>query len=175
MDPFVNIIRALSRVCGVIAAGLVIAAIVVVCQMVVMRYFLHASTVWQTDFVTFALVAATLIGSPYVLLVKGHVNVDLLPVYLGHKGRLALALVACAGGLAFSLILFWTGTGLFHEALVGGWRTETVWALPLWIPYLSLPIGVGLLVLQYVADIIALLTGRDMPFAMDHHSAMEGE
>lgn len=175
MDTFVNIIRTLSRLCGIVAAALIIAAIVVVCQMVVMRYFLGASTVWQTEFVTFALVGATLIGSPYVLLLKGHVNVDLLPVYLGHGGRMALALVACAGGLTFSLILLWTGAELFREALVGGWRTETVWSLPLWIPYLSLPLGIGLLVLQYVADIIALLTGRDMPFAMDRHSAMEGE
>lgn len=175
MDRFVDIVRALSRLCGLIAALLVISAILVVCEMVVMRYFLGQSTVWQTDYVTFSLVGATLIGSPYVLLLKGHVNVDLLPVYLGHRGRMVLALIACCGGLAFSFVLFWTGTELFHESVVGGWRTDTVWALPLWIPYLSLPIGIGLLVLQYVADIIALLTGRDMPFAMDRHSALEGE
>jgi hypothetical protein len=33
----------------------------------------------------------------------------------------------------------------------------------------------GLLSLQYVADIIALAIGRDMPFAMDEHSGLEGE
>lgn len=175
MNRFIDAIAALSRLCGMLAAALIASAIVVVCQMVVMRYFLNASTVWQTEYVIFALVGATLIGSPYVLLVKGHVNVDLLPMFLPHGARVVLALIACAGGLAFALVLGWTGYELFHEALVNGWRTETVWALPLWIPYLALPIGVGLLVLQYVADIIALLTGRDMPFAMEKHSAFEGE
>ncbi len=175
MNRFVDTVAMLSRLCGILAAALIASAILVVCQMVVMRYFLNASTVWQTDYVIFALVGATLIGSPYVLLTKGHVNVDLLPMFLPHRARVVLALIACFGGLAFSLVLAWTGYALFHEALEGGWRTETVWALPLWIPYLALPVGLGLLVLQYVADIIALLTGRDMPFAMERHSPFEGE
>ena len=135
--------------------------------MVVMRYFLNASTVWQTEYVIFALVGATLIGSPYVLLLKGHVNVDLLPMFLPHGARVVLALIACVGGITFSAILGWTGYGLFHEALVNGWRTETVWSLPLWIPYLALPIGIGLLVLQYVADILCLLKGDEMPFGIE--------
>ncbi len=175
MDRFINTVSAISRACGVFASLLIGSAILVVCQMVVMRYFLNASTVWQTDYVIFALVAATLIGSPYVLLIKGHVNVDLLPMFLSHKARVVLALIACLGGLLFTSILAWTGYTLFHEALVNDWRTETIWKLPLWIPYLSLPLGIGLLALQYIADIIALLTGRDMPFAMHDHSPFEGE
>ena len=59
--------------------------------MVVMRYILNESTVWQTEFTTYSIVGATLIGSPYVLLRRGHVNVDLLPLYLPHRARLALA------------------------------------------------------------------------------------
>jgi len=175
MDLFIKSVAAISRACGILASLLIGSAILVVCQMVVMRYFLKESTVWQTDFVIFALVAATLIGSPYVLLIKGHVNVDLLPMFLPHKARVALALVACAGGLLFTAVLAWTGYTLFHEALVNDWRTETIWKLPLWIPYLSLPLGIGLLTLQYVADIVALVTGREMPFAMHDHSAFEGE
>lgn len=175
MKFFINVVGGLSKVCGVAAAALVGAAILVVCQMVVMRYFLGASTVWQTEFVIYALVASTFIGSPYVLLIRGHVNVDLLPIYLGRRGRYALALVASAMGLVFCAALAWTGYELFHEALVGGWTTDTVWQLPLWIPYLSMPVGIGLLALQYVADIISLASGHSMPFAMDHHSALEGE
>ena len=143
--------------------------------MVVMRYFLNASTVWQTEFVIFSLVAATFIGSPYVLLVKGHVNVDLLPNYLGEKGRRLLALVASLSGFLFCAVITWKGYELFHEALVNNWTTDTVWALPLWIPYLAMPLGIGIMSIQYIADIIALLIGEPMPFAMDHHSEFEGE
>ncbi|MFT5489618.1 MAG: TRAP-type C4-dicarboxylate transport system permease small subunit [Alphaproteobacteria bacterium] len=165
MDLFINSVKFLSRIAGIASAALVGAAIIVVCQMVFMRYALNASTIWQTEFVIFSLVGATLIGSPYVLLVKGHVNVDLLPLYFGARGRFILALLASFGGLTFCGLLAWTGWELFYEALINGWRTETVWSLPLWIPYLALPLGIGLLSLQYVADILALLTGREMPFA----------
>ncbi len=176
MHKFCRLIGAISKACGVFAAALVGSAILVVCQMVVMRYFLNASTVWQTEYVIFSLVAATFIGSPYVLLVKGHVNVDLLPSYLGDKGRRLLALVASVAGFMFCAILAWKGFELFHEALVNNWTTDTVWALPLWIPYSGMPIGIGLLALQYVADILALLHGdTTMPFAMKHHSELEGE
>ncbi|TCS63400.1 TRAP transporter small permease [Varunaivibrio sulfuroxidans] len=175
MDIFIRSIRAMSTACGVFASLLVASAILVVCQMVVWRYFLNASTVWQTDYITFSLVGAALIGSPYVLLIKGHVNVELLPHYLGHRARVVLALLACLGGLTFSLVLAWSGGNLFLEAWEGGWRTETVWELPLWIPYLAMPVGIGLMALQYVADILALLSGREMPFAMAAHSALEGE
>jgi TRAP-type C4-dicarboxylate transport system permease small subunit len=175
MTKFINLISFFSKVCGVFAAFLLGAAILVVCQMVVMRYFLNASTIWQTEFVIYSLVASTFIGSPYVLLIKGHVNVDLLPHYLGRTGRHILAMVASILGFLFCFILAWKGFILFHEALVKGWTTDTVWSLPLWIPYISFPIGIGLLSIQYIADIISLVNGLSMPFAMDHHSASEGE
>ncbi len=41
-----------------------------------------------------------------------------------------------------------------------------MWRARLWIPYLSLPVGMGLLALQYIADIWALATGRDLPFGL---------
>jgi len=174
LSAFINVVAVISRGSGVLASLLVGAAIVVVCDMVVMRYFLQASTVWQTEFVIFSLVGATFIGCPYVLLRRGHVTVDLLPHYLGPHGRLALALVANAGGFLFSAVLAWTGYEFFHEALVKGWTTDTIWALPLWIPYLSIPLGVGLLALQYLADILALLAGAALPFDMPARRGREG-
>jgi TRAP-type C4-dicarboxylate transport system permease small subunit len=48
-----------------------------------------------------------------------------------------------------------------------------MWRARLWIPYSAMPIGLGLLTLQYVVDIIALVTGREAPFdiAPDGNSA----
>lgn len=161
MGTFVAAVRLASKLCGMLAAGLIASAILVVCEMVVIRYILKASATWQTDYATYSLVAATLIGSPYILSIKGHVNVDLLPNYLGSRGRRALALVASTGGLIFAAVLAWCGYVLFNEALTGGWRTDTIWELPLWIPYLALPLGIGLLALQYLADIVELCMGAD--------------
>jgi len=175
MKAFNKLVGVISDVCGVVAAALVGLAILVVCQMVVIRYFLNGSTIWQTEFVIFSLVASTFIGCPYVLKLKGHVNVDLLPNYLGQRGRFIIAMIASLLGLLFCSVLTWKGYELFHEALVNKWTTDTIWALPLWIPYLSLPLGIGLMSLQYVADILALISGDDLPFGMENKNSSGGE
>lgn len=165
MDLVVRSVHRLSRACGVVAALCLVAACLAVCHMVVVRYALGASTIWQTEFVTFAVTAATLIGSPYVLLTRGHVNVDLLPHYLDPGARRWMALLASAAACIACATLAWSGWLYFHEAWIEGWVTESVWAPPLWIPLLPLPVGLGVLSLQFSVDILCLATNRDMPFS----------
>lgn len=142
----------LSRLGGILAMLLLAAAVVIVCQMIFMRYVLGASTVWQTEFVVYSLMAATFIGSPYVLLHKGHVGVDFVPNMSGPRLKVWLNLTASILSLVFCALLAWSSWLHFHEAWSGGWTTATVWALPLWIPLLPLPLGIGLLCLQYLAE-----------------------
>lgn len=156
LNGYVHIVDALSRAAGAIATLLLAGAVLVVCQMIFVRYVLNGSTIWQTEFVIFSIVAATFIGSPYVLLHRGHVRVDLLPDALTGRRRLALEIVAGLLSIAFCALLAWAGWHHFYEAASRGWRTETVWALPLWIPLLPLPLGFGLLCLQYVAELLKL-------------------
>ncbi len=160
---FVRLVRRLSLALAVVAALLVGAAVLVVCQMVIWRYALAASTVWQTEFVTFAILAATFLGSPYVLQLGGHVNVDLLPQWCGRRGRLILGWLADLLGLAFAATVVVLGLGYWWKAWVGGWTTPTVWALPLWIPISALVVGMGMLVLEYVARLVEAAQGGRVP------------
>lgn len=154
VDRLVRGIDLISQTGGVAATLLLAAAVVVVCQMIFIRYVLNASTIWQTEFVIYAIVASTFIGSPYVLLHKGHVRVDLLPNALGGRWRLVLDTVAGLLSIVFCLLLAWAGWHFFYEALSRGWKTETVWAIPLWIPLLPLPLGIAQLCLQFVAELL---------------------
>jgi TRAP-type C4-dicarboxylate transport system permease small subunit len=164
IDALIRGVHALSRACGTLAALCLASACIVVCQLVVVRYVLGTSTIWQNEFVTFAVVAATLFGCPYVLLTKGHVNVDLLPHFLGPVAKRRLALFASSLGWIACATLTWTGWQYFYEAWDAGWVTSSLWGPPLWIPLLPLPIGLGLLTLQYTADIFCIATHREMPF-----------
>lgn len=175
MALFIRFIGTLSRLCGIVAALMVLVSVLVVCQMVWVRYVLEASSVWQTEFVTYLLIAATFIGSPYVLLTRGHVNVDLLPMYLGHRMRLLLAYVAALLALVFCLLVTWYSAELWYESWDNGWLSETVWRVRMWIPYAAMPIGFAVMSLQYVADILALATGRDMPFGISPEQRALGD
>jgi TRAP-type C4-dicarboxylate transport system permease small subunit len=166
MDRFIRAARLLSQLCGFIAAALIAASVLVVCQMVFVRYVLNHNTIWQTDFVTYSLVAATFVGSPYVLMIRGHVNVDILPHYLGRRTRYWFALASGALTLAFALLMTGLTFEFWTEAWDNKWVSDTMWRARLWIPYLSMPIGLALLSLQSLADLLALATGRDVPFGI---------
>lgn len=166
VDVFIAAVRRISCATGLAAGLLLFAAVLAVCHLVVVRYVLGESAIWQHEFVTFSLIGATFLGSPYVLLTRGHVNVDLLPIYLGGRARLVLAFVAAAVGVGFCGLIAWMGAGLWHEAWAGNWHADTVWSPPLWIPYLAMPLGMALVVLQYVADLVAVLTGRESAFGI---------
>jgi TRAP-type C4-dicarboxylate transport system permease small subunit len=97
---------------------------------------------------------------------RGHVNVDVLPLYLSPRPRWWLALYSIILAFAFVVVLFVLCTAFWYEAWSEGWRSDTVWRARLWIPYLAMPVGLGLLVLQYAAELICLVTGRSPPFGI---------
>ena len=156
----------MSQLCGIVAAALIALGVLVVCEMVFIRYVLNQNTIWQTDFVTWSLVAATFVGSPYVLLTRGHVNVDVLPHHLGERGRYWLALLSILMSLAFCIVMTGLTARFWLEAWENRWVSDTMWRARLWIPYSAMPIGLALLTLQYVADLYALVAGREPPFGI---------
>ena len=173
MKIYIQLVCGLSRLCGIASAAMIAISVLVVVQMVWVRYVLEESSIWQTEFVTYLLIAATFIGSPYVLLTRGHVNVDLLPLYLTHKWRYVLAMFASVLSLAFCLLLTWVGYDFWHEAWENNWVSDSIWEVRLWIPYFSLVFGFAVLSLQYIADIISLIRGDEMPFGISHETSME--
>src|SRR4051812_21210462 len=163
MQTYVRVMRLLSQLCGFVAAGLIAAGVLVVCHMVFVRYVLNHNTIWQTDFTTYCLIAATFIGSPYVLMTRGHVNVDILPHYSGPRTRYGLAVSAAATTLLFAVVLAVLTAEFWWEAWSNKWVSDTMWRARLWIPYAAMPIGLSLLALQSVAELIELLSGRAKP------------
>jgi TRAP-type C4-dicarboxylate transport system permease small subunit len=166
MDRFIRSIRMISELCGFTAAAMIAAGVLVVCEMVFVRHVLNQSTIWQTDFVTYCLVAATFVGSPYVLMMRGHVNVDVLPHYLGPRARWWLAVLAGLVTLVFCVLMTVLTFRFWHEAWSNKWVSDTMWRARLWIPYSSMPIGLGILSLQCIADLVGLITGREPPFGI---------
>jgi TRAP-type C4-dicarboxylate transport system permease small subunit len=91
-----------------------------------------------------------------------------LPIYLGPRARYWLSIFANSLALAFSLLLFILCTRFWWQSWVNDWHSDTVWRAPLWIPYFSMPVGLGVLVLQYIANLLSVVTGRMPPFQITH-------
>jgi len=168
MRTFISIAEKLSLAGGFVAAGLVGVAILIVTQMVFMRYVLVASTAWQTDVVTFSLVGATVLGSAWVLRERGHVTVDLVTENSPTELRRIFLILSDGIVFIFSALMFWKGWLLTAEAWEGGWVTESMVETPLWIPYLAMPVGFGLLALQALAGMAKTALGLNEPRGRTH-------
>ena len=127
---------------------------------------LNWSTVWQTEFITYMMVAATLIGLPYVQKLRGHVNVDLLPLLLPHRARRVLFFLVTGLGLAVVALMFFYGAEMWWTATSRGWTSDTVWGVRLTFPYFAVPLGFGLFLLQLIADMLAVSSRREEPFGL---------
>ena len=157
MQAYIRTVNVVSQTVGVIAAGMIVIAVAITCQMIFIRYFLNGSTIWQTEAVIYLMVGATLLGLPYVQKLKGHVNVDLVPMLLPPVARKFLMILSYSAATAILAVMTYYGWDLVHISYVRGWVSETVWGPPLWIPYLAMPIGFGLFALQLLADLIETL------------------
>ncbi len=164
---FVRVVTGLSTLAGWVAASMIMTAVIITCQMIYVRSVRNESTVWQTEAVIYLAVGATLLGLSYVQLLRGHVNVDLLPLYLPQKLRRWLHIIVLVASLAVVAIMFWYGFEYWHVAWDRGWKSDTIWGVRLWIPYMALPVGFGLFFLQLTADLVNVFTGADRPFGIN--------
>lgn len=162
-----------STVAGVIAAFMILTAVLVTCHMIVMRSILGRSTVWQTEAVIYLMIGATLLGLPYVQRLRGHVGVDLLPAMLPPAARRVLATLTMLATIAMAAAMVWYGWEMFHLAWARNWKSESVWAFPLWITYASMPLGFFLYLLQLIGDLwmAAFGSAADMPVPHPERSA----
>ena len=163
----IRLIDRLSTICGWFAAAMILLSVLITCQMIYVRYVLNQSTVWQTEAVTYMMIASTLVGLPYVQKLRGHVNVDLVPMMLSQRPRKLLAIVTLSVTILMVGLIAIYGFEFWHVAWQRNWKSETVWPVRLWIPYLAVPVGFTMFLLQLLADLYLLITDQDKPFNID--------
>ena len=105
LDNYINFTKNISKVAGVIAAFMILIAVLITVQMIWVRFVLNLSTAWQTETVIYMMVGATLIGLSYIQLLRGHVNVDLLPTLIKPIYKKPLAIVTSLTSIIIVLSL----------------------------------------------------------------------
>lgn len=153
MRGYVRLMDALAVACAVAASVMLFAAVLIVTWMVAYRVTGH-STYWELESAVYLMVAAVFLGSPYCLKTGGHVAVDLLGHYLPKRLWRPVDLVVGVTGLAVCAYLAYVGGELAWRAFQEGDRTGSLWNPPRWPLYLTMPVGLGLTALQYVAELL---------------------
>ena len=149
-----NPLDRLNRAIVFLSAIALLVASCVLTYSVVLRYFSPQPTDWQDEFSVFLLIGVTFMSAAWVQSQRGHIGIEavatLLPPSL-DRWRMRLVDVASAVFCAFFAWKSWT---LLEEAWVEGYVSSSSWAPPLWIPYLTMALGMSLLTLQILLQVL---------------------
>lgn len=126
-----------------------------------MRYLLNMPSLWATEISTYLLLLITFISAGFTLQVNGHVNCSLVVGSVSPRIRRLCFLIASPFGIMFCVVLGWQVCRLFAMAYREGWVSSYSLAIPLYFPYLLMPIGMFFLVVTYVSKVILVLTSPE--------------
>lgn len=142
-----------------VGAGICLVAMVgVITAGVIMRYVVGNPLLGVNEIVQLIAVALAMLALPYATSSGAHVRVDLLDAALGRWGRLFGDLLTRALTITALVILCRRAWSKAAEALEFGDVTNML-ELPLWPVYGAVFAGMGLCVLVFAVQVLALLTG----------------
>lgn len=160
MKSYIEFMGRLSTALAVLAAAMLAVGMLIIVYMIVHRSLGYASY-WEIECSIYLIVGAVFLGCPYCLATGGHVSVDLLTEFLPPRAGRVAAVIAAAIGFLACVYLTWIGLELTWDALLSGERSESLWRPLKWPLYATMPLGLGITVLQYLANFMQLATGEE--------------
>lgn len=111
------------------------------------RYFLKSSLVWTEEVARYTLIYAVMLSAPAALSYGEHVNITVIVDRL--PGPVARLVKWIKNILVIGILVLMTYLGVKYTG--GAWRFKTLaLGIPKAIPLMSIPIGMGLLLIQYI-------------------------
>ena len=150
----------LNLFCAVLGACLLFFIAVIICFEVGVRNMGGASRIWVIEVSEYALLFITFLGAPYLLEKNAHVMIDLLYDSFSRLPRFVVQFVNSAIGLAVCAILTVIGVQVVLEQYAVGVREVTVMRPQSWWITASLPIGTGLMAVQFLDHIYRTMRGE---------------
>jgi C4-dicarboxylate transporter DctQ subunit len=119
------------------------------------RYISPAASInWAEEVIVYIAVWAVMIIGSQLVRMDGHVRPDLILRLLPPGVQRWVEMFNCLVAIAFTFGMLWYGWAVVDTALLLDQRSSTDLQFPLWIYYLALPIGGGLMLGRYIIRLI---------------------
>lgn len=113
----------------------------------------HAIT-WAEEVIVYIVVWAVMIIASQLVRVDAHVRPDLVLRLLPPHAQRWLEIFNCLVAIGFSSGMVWYGQQIVGSALLLDQRSSSDLQFPMWIYYLALPVGGGLMSLRYIIRLL---------------------
>ena len=117
---------------------------------VVVRYFFARPTSWAVDLAEYAMLWAAFLAAPWLLREGGHVRVEALVERLAARHQRILGIVVSLLGAAVCAVMAWRTGITTYDFYARGLLTNREWQIPEFLPYLAIPVGSALLVIEFL-------------------------
>ena len=151
---------ALSRVCGYVAAVLVVGIAALILTEIFCRTVLNISLSFAWEYSAYFLAVSIFLAAAFTLRTGGHVRVMLLSQNVPPRTAHWLDLLATVAGAVIAGWLAWSLAGFAWRSWATGSTSATIDETPLVYPQGAMAFGAVLLALQLVARAIRLLAGE---------------
>lgn len=154
LDPVRVFFSRVNLICAISGAALLFGIAAIVCFEVLGRALGAPSRLWVIEVSEYALLFITFLGAPYLLELNRHVVMDLLVDNLSGTKKRISQIINSLIGLLVCLVLTYIGVQVVLDQLELGTREVTVMRPLSWWITAAMPIGTGLMAVQFLDALI---------------------
>jgi C4-dicarboxylate transporter, DctQ subunit len=140
-----------------LAGLLALLALAAAFYQVVTRYFFNWAPEWAEESVLYLVIWAVFIIASKLVREDHHVGADFIIQKLPLRVQRTVAIATSILALAFCILVIFYGTHIVSVALGIDERSPTRMRFPMWIAYLSVPVGCTLVSLSYLYRLYLLI------------------
>jgi len=157
MEKAINWICESSHFLGEIGTFLLMS---IVFYAVSMRYVFSYAPEWSEEICVYILIGVIWISIAGVLKNDHHIALDLIIAKISPRKQNWLKIIISVIGFSFCVALLWYSIKYTLFQYRCEFKSNTLLEVPLWMPYLLLPVGLILICLQYVVKTVGYLSNR---------------
>ncbi|KCV81343.1 integral membrane protein [Actibacterium atlanticum] len=145
----------ITRFSSVLGQAILAFMVLTICYDAAMRYIFAAPTSWSHEVNTFLIVYVALLTAADVQRTDDHIRITFFTDRFSGAAKTIAATLIAVIGVVFCGVMAWRGAITASQALEYGERVSSSLGTPLFIPYALLPIGFGLLAIQFAAGVLS--------------------
>ncbi len=161
--PLLRFIEQLNRLGSLVSQCCLVLLLVLVFHEVIARYLFNSPTLYSVELSEYLLILLAFIAAGWVMQEDRHVRMQSFVQLLPERVQHFLACLTSCIVFLFCGVLIWYGFKASYIAWRGEYHSSSLLNMPMWIPYLIIPLGSQLLALQVIVQFCThvdkLLTG----------------
>jgi TRAP-type C4-dicarboxylate transport system permease small subunit len=165
-----SVSRVLGRVEDVLCAIALGSVALIITGQVVSRYVFNYTPSWSEELSRYLIVWTIFIGVAVGVRKNIHIGVDAFIRLAPHGVKVGLEVLLNLIGAAVSAVLIYLAI-LFIQDTIEYEQLSPAMQIPMWLPYVAMPVGLGFAVVHFLHSAAKVLAGAERPQSIDDAAA----